>query len=187
MIPPLNTAGGSTPTSSIRWDSSWPEWLKGPERDHLLGFFRDRFGIAPVVFSNYELYRRGPTVWVFSQDDRLQDLAPLRVEAVGMPLLRRVKNHLKPTSVALQLFGSKANRNIVSLEPQKLCDLVQNREIKGDFDSSPGYVIVVTSSVIIGCALYLPGRLIAQFPRHMFTAQSCDHLLLSKEWVSDSF
>jgi NOL1/NOP2/fmu family ribosome biogenesis protein len=145
-----------------------------------LEFFRDRFGISPEVFSNYDLYRRGPTVWVFSKDDRLQDLAPLQVESVGMPLLRRVKNYLKPTSVALQLFGSKANKNIVSLEPQKLRDLVENREIKGEFCNSPGYVIVMTSSVIIGCALYLPGRLITQFPRHMFTAQTWDYLLQSK-------
>ena len=110
----------------------------------------------------------------------MQNLAPLQVESVGMPLLRRVKNHLKPTSVALQLFGSKANKNIVSLEPQKLRDLVEYKEIKGEFGSSPGYVIVVTGSVIIGCALYLPGRLITQFPKHMFTAQTWDYMLQGK-------
>ena len=137
-----------------------------------------------MVFSNYDLYTRGPTIWVFSKDERLQQLAPLQVESVGMPLLRRVKNHLKPTSVALQLFGNTANKNIVSLELQKLRDLVENREIKGEFGGSPGYVIVVTSSVIIGCALYLPGRLITQFPRHMFTAQTWDYMLQGKGWVS---
>ena len=139
-----------------------------------------------MVFSNYNLYRRGPTIWVFNKDDRLQDLAPLQVESVGMPLLRRVKNHLKPTSVALQLFGSKANKNIVSLEPEKLRDLAENGEIKGEFGSSPGYVIVVTGLVIIGCALYLPGRLINQFPRHMFTAQTWDYMLQGKGWISGS-
>lgn len=176
MIPPSNTAGGSTPTKSIQWDSSWPELLKDPERDHLLGFFRHRFGISRAIFSNYYLYRRNRTVWVFNKDDRLRDFASLQVEAVGMPLLRWVGTHLKPTSVALQLFGAHADKNIVSLPSDQLRDLVESKEIKSEFATSPGYVIVASNSVIIGCALYLPGRLICQFPRHMFTSQTWEYV-----------
>jgi len=141
-----------------------------------LGFFRQRFGISRAVFSDYCLYRRSRTVWVFNQDDRLRDLAPLQVESVGMPLLRWVATHLKPTSVALQLFGPHADRNIVRLPSDQLRDLVERKEIKSEFAGSPGYVIVASNSVIIGCALYLPGRLISQFPRHMFTSQTWEYV-----------
>ena len=181
MIPRSSTAGGSIPTKSIQWDSSWPELLKDPERDHLLGFFRQRFGISRAVFSNYYLYRRSRIVWVFSKDDRLRDLASLQVESVGMPLLRWVGTHLKPTSVALQLFGLHADRNIVSLPSEQLRDLVERKEIKNEFASSPGYVIVSSNSVIIGCALYLPGRLISQFPRYMFTSQTWEYVLQNRK------
>lgn len=119
-------------------------------------------------------------MWVFGKDDRLKDLVSLQVESVGMPLLRWVKTHLKPTSVALQLFGCHAKKNIVSLKPDQLRDLVEKKEIKGEFTTSPGYVMVVTNSAIIGCALYLPGRLISQFPRHMFTDRTWDYLLQNK-------
>jgi len=155
--------------------------LKDPERDHLLGFFRHRFGISRGVFSNYYLYRRSRIVWVFSKDDRLRDLASLQVESVGMPLLRWVGTHLKPTSVALQLFGAHADRNIVSLTSDQLRDLVEIKEIKSEFAGSPGYVIVASNSVIIGCALYLPGRLVSQFPRYMFPSRTWEYVLQNRK------
>lgn len=155
--------------------------LKDPERDHLLGFFRQRFGISQKVFSNYYLYRRSRIIWVFSKNDRLRDLASLQVKSVGMPLLRWVGTHLKPTSVALQLFGAHADKNIVSLPTDQLRALAESRELKSEFASSPGYVIVASKSVVIGCALYLPGRLISQFPRHMFTSQTWKYVLQEKK------
>jgi NOL1/NOP2/fmu family ribosome biogenesis protein len=155
--------------------------LKGPERDHLLGFFRHRFGISRAVFINFHLYKRNRTVWVSHKDDRLRDLASLQVESVGMPLLRWVGTHLKPTSVALQLFGAHADRNIVSLTSDQLRDLVESKEIKNEFATSPGYLIVASNSVIIGCALYLPGRLISQFPRHMFTSRTWEYVLQDRK------
>jgi NOL1/NOP2/fmu family ribosome biogenesis protein len=181
MMEPSSNAGASILTNSIQWDSSWPEWLEKPERDRLLGFFQERFGIPQTVFTNHHFCRRGATVWMLNKDHRLPSLASLRVQSVGLPLLRRIKAHLKPTSVALQLFGRHASKNIVSLEPEQLGDLAERKEIKGEFTCSPGYVIVVTNSVIVGCALCLPGRLISQFPRHMFTDQTWNDLLQNKE------
>jgi len=98
-----------------------------------------------------------------------------------MPLLRWVGTHLKPTSVALQLLGSHGDKNIVSLHSDQLRDLVERKEIKTEFASSPGYVIVVSNSIVIGCALHLPGRLISQFPRHMFTSQTWEYLLQERK------
>ncbi|UCE83387.1 MAG: hypothetical protein JSV47_02275 [Deltaproteobacteria bacterium] len=146
-----------------------------------MGFLQERFGIPQTLFTNHFFCRRGATVWMLNKDHRLPSLASLRVQTVGLPLLRRIKAHLKPTSVALQLFGSHASKNIVSLEPEQLGDLAERKEIRGEFACSPGYVIVVTNSVIVGCALFLPGRLISQFPRHMFTDQTWNDLLQSKE------
>lgn len=107
----------------------------------------------------------------------MRDLASLQVKSVGMPLLRWVGTHLKPTSVGLQLFGPHAAKNIVSLPTDQLRDLVESKEIKSEFNCSPGYVIVASKSVVIGCALYLPGRLISQFPGNMFTPQTWEYAL----------
>ena len=177
MMPPSNIAGASTPSKSIQWDSSWPELVKDPERGHLVELFRRRFGISGAIFSNYYLFKRGRTVWLVSKDRRLRDLASVQVKSIGMPLLRWLGPHLKPTSVALQLLGTHANKNIVTLTSAQLRDLVERREIKTEFASTPGYVIVVSTSLIIGCALHLPGRLISQFPRYMFTSQTWEYVL----------
>ena len=98
-----------------------------------------------------------------------------------MPLLRRVGSHLKPTSVALQLLGAHADKNIVTLPSDQLRNLVEIKEIESEFTVSPGYVIVASSSIIIGCALYLPGRLISQFPRHMFTSKTWELVLQDRK------
>ena len=176
MIPPSISAGGFTLTNSTQWDSSWPELVKGSDRNYLLGFLRDRFAIPRSAFANHHLFRHGPTVWLLSKDDRLVSLTSLQVESVGLPLLRWRKTHLKPTTAALQLFGAQADKNIVSLAREQLRELVEKKEIKGQFGISPGYVIIVTENIIIGCGLYLPGRLISQFPRHLFTEQTWKYL-----------
>ena len=104
------------------------------------------------------------------------NLASLPVQSVGLPLLRQVNTQLKPTTAALQLLGPHANKNIVRLTLDQLRELVEKKEIKGEFDTSPGYVIVVVETMIIGCALSVPGRLISQFPRHLFTEQTWEYL-----------
>lgn len=142
----------------------------------MLGFLQSRFGIQESVFANHLLLRRGRIVWLLSKEDRLINLASLQVQSVGLPLLRQVNAQLKPTTAGLQLFGLHADKNIVSLLLDQLRDLVEKKEIKGDFDTSPGYVIVVAETTIIGCALSLPGRLISQFPRHLFTKQTWEYL-----------
>ena len=148
-------------------------------------FFHHRFGIPRAVFAIYHLYGRGRTVWLVNKDSRLRDLAALQLKSLGLPLLRRVGSHLKPTSVALQLLGAHADRNIVRLPADQLRDLSEMREIKGEFTGSPGYVIVASSSVIIGCALYLPGRLISQFPRHMFTSQTWEYVRRDRKTLEE--
>ena len=177
MNHPSANVGASTPTNLIQWDSSWPEWVKRPERNRLLGFLQKRFGIPRTVFANHCLFRRGSTIWLLSKDDRLSALASLRVQSVGLPLLRWVKSHLKPTSAALQLFGTYANKNTVGLLPKQLSELIEKRVIQGDFPVTSGYVIIAVEGVIFGCALYLPGRLISQFPRHLFRSQPWRELL----------
>jgi NOL1/NOP2/fmu family ribosome biogenesis protein len=159
--------------------------LKDSDRGHLLRFFYHRFGIPGAAFATYHLCGRGRTVWLVNKDSRLRELASLQLESLGIPLLRRVGSHLKPTSVALQLLGSHADKNIVSLPLNQVRDLCEIKEIKSEFTGSPGYVIVASSSVIIGCALYLPGRLISQFPRHMFTSQTWEYVFQDRKMVEE--
>lgn len=45
----------------------------------------------------------------------MEQLAVLQVQSVGLPVLRIMRHHLKPTTVALQCFGSQATCHILDL------------------------------------------------------------------------
>ncbi|MBP1725036.1 MAG: hypothetical protein H6Q51_334 [Deltaproteobacteria bacterium] len=171
MTHPSSTAGESTLTSSTRWDSSWPELLETPERDRVLGFFADRFGMNLSVFAGYELRKRGTSVWIVRSDPRLPALAGLKVRSVGLMLLRQVGRYLKPTSAALQVWGVYAKENVIRLSSEKLEELVEQGEIRGDFAGTPGYVIVSLEDRPVGCGLYLPPRLLSMLP-HLFRGKT---------------
>lgn len=164
MTHPSSTAGESTLTSSTRWDSSWPELLETSERDRVLGFFAERFGMNLSAFAGYELRQRGSSVWIVRSDPRLPALARLKVRSVGLMLLRQVGRYLKPTSAALQIFGIYAEKNVIRLTPQKLEELVGQGEMRGDFAATPGYVIISLEGLPVGCGLYLPPRLLSRLP-----------------------
>ncbi len=101
-----------------------------------------------------------------------------------MPIIRWVKEHIKPTSAALQLFGKYVSKNMVRLEPLQLEQLIVKREVKGEFPVSPGYVQIQTEGISIGCGLYLPGRLISQFPRHMWHNGDVLYFLTLRDGIS---
>ena len=164
MTHPSSTAGESTLTSSTRWDSSWPELLETPERDRVLEFFADRFGMNLSVFAGYELRKKASSVWIVRSDPRLPALARLKVRSVGLMLLRQVGRYVKPTSAALQLLGIYAEKNVIRLTSQKLEELVEQGEIRGDYAATPGYVIIGLDDLPVGCGLYLPPRLLSRLP-----------------------
>jgi hypothetical protein len=98
------------------------------------------------------------------------------VESVGLLLLRRVGIYLKPTSAALQVFGSHVRENIVRLQAAQLRELVEKGETRGPFPASPGYVMVVMEELIVGCALYLADRLLSRLPRHLFSPRTWEYM-----------
>jgi hypothetical protein len=138
--------------------------LETSERERVLELFADRFGMNLAVFAGYELRKKGSSVWIVRSDPRLPAVARLKVRSVGLLLLRQVGRYLKPTSAALQLFGPHAERNVVTLTPKELEGLVEKGEIEGDFPVTPGYVIISLEDLPVGCALYLPPRLLSRLP-----------------------
>jgi hypothetical protein len=149
--------------------------LETSERDRVLGFFADRFGMNLSVFTGYELRKKGSSVWMVTSDPRLPTLARLKVRSVGLMLLRQVGRYLKPTSAALQLLGTCAEKNVIRLGSDRLEELVELGEIRGDFAATPGYVIISHEDLPVGCGLYLPPRLLSRLP-HLFRGKKVARL-----------
>lgn len=167
MTPVCNSAGDFIPTTPIRSASSWPVFVPPPQRDEILAYFTDRFGIALGAFRGLRLLERQKLFVLVRESVHLSALAGLNVQGVGLPVLRKMARHLKPTTAALQRFGHFAVRNTLSLSDRQLQTLMLGKELPWQATLQPGYVVLVSAGHVIGCGLYTPGRLRSQIPRRL--------------------
>jgi NOL1/NOP2/fmu family ribosome biogenesis protein len=166
MTRACSTAGDSIPIKQVRWDSSWPAFVQEPQRSAVLEYFDKRFGIPVITFDNFCLLLRHKTYCLLHATPHLEQLAGLHIQAVGLPVLRSIRHHLKPTTAALQRFGSHACRHVLDLSETQLMTLLHEREQPLHLDIQPGYVILRHAGHILGCGLYTPDRLRSQLPQH---------------------
>ena len=166
MTHACSTAGDSTPTTPVQWDSSWPAFVLEPQRSAVLGYFETRFGMPLSAFDDLCLLLRHKTYSLLSSTKHVERLAGLQVQSAGLPVLRSIRNHRKPTTVALQRFGSQATRHVLDLSEAQVSTLLHEREQPLQLDIQPGYVILRHAGRILGCGLYTPGRLRSQLPQH---------------------
>ena len=82
-----------------------------PQRSAVLGYFDTRFGIPLITFDSFCLLLRHKTYCLLSVTSHIERLAGLQVHSVGLPVLRSIRHHLKPTTAALQYFGVEARRH----------------------------------------------------------------------------
>ena len=166
MTRACSTAGDSTPIKPVRWDSSWPAFVPEPQRSAVLGYFDMRFGIPLITFDGFCLLLRHKTYSLLSATSHVGRLTGLQVHSVGLPVLRSIRHHLKPTTAALQHFGTEARRHVLDLSLTQVITLLREREQSLYLDIQPGYVILRHAGHILGCGLYTPGRLRSQLPQH---------------------
>lgn len=165
MIIRWNGAGASTLTSSTLWGSSWPRFVDDPRRSEVLKYFEDRFGIGLDVFQSFGLLESPQAYWLLSLSPQVEKLKRLRIHTAGIPVLRKMKQELKPTTTAIQIFGNRATKNIVNLNRQQAADLLKNEEMPFPSSMAPGYVILAYRRHFLGCGLYTGRRLLSQIPR----------------------
>ena len=170
MTHACSTVGDSTPSTPVLWDSSWPAFVPEPQRSTLLGYFTTRFGIPLTVFDGFSVLLRHKTYTMVSATPTIERLARLKVDMVGLPILRHIQQHLKPTTAVLQHFGPQATRHVIALSDDQWGVLLREREQPLNLAIQPGYVILRYADAILGCGLYTPGRLRSQLPKHTITS-----------------
>jgi NOL1/NOP2/fmu family ribosome biogenesis protein len=165
MINKCDGAGASILTKSTPWDSSWPKFVGDPRRKRLLGYFEDRFGIGLGTFENFAFLERPQGYWLLTLSSHVRLFAKLQIHSAGIPILRKKGKQLKPTTTAIQTFGTMASKNLVNLNDQQILSLLGQQSLSPSLDTTPGYVILAYRSHILGCGLYTKGRVISQIPR----------------------
>ena len=135
-------------------------------REAVLGFFADRFGIDPAVFEGFSFWEKGKgKIWIFAADAP----SPIRVEGLGMTVLRTRQEHWKPTQSAIQRFGPHASRNIIELDGEAAATFVRGEDQELDWEGDWGYLIAAHSlggeREPIGVGLYVYGELRSTVPK----------------------
>lgn len=136
----------------------------------MLSYFDSRFGMPLDLFADYHLLERRTVYVLLRQTSHLEALAFLKVRHVGLPVLRKIRQHLKPTTAALQSFGRAATRHRVELSASQLAQLLRERKLPWHLDWEPGYVVLLHADDVVGCGRYTPGWLHSQLPQRLTMA-----------------
>jgi len=137
-----------------------------PTRAEVLDWWDERFGIDPAFFEGYTFWEKGKgKVWAFRADVD----SPVRVESLGMSVLRTRGEHWKPTTNAAQRFGKYATKNVVELSRQAAETFVAGEDQPLDWDGDWGYLVaahdIAGTTEPLGVGLYLHGELRSQIPK----------------------
>ena len=141
-----------------------PIFVSNAERDKILSYYRERFGIPDEVFAAVSFLKEGKMVWVVSDTGGAEEiLNKLKIKSAGVPLLR-LHERWKPTTVGLQVFGGLATKNVVSLEDETFDSFLKDGAVHKNFPVEYGYVIVKWKNGVLGCGLYGKEGLKSQIP-----------------------
>ncbi len=123
------------------------------------------------MFDVYHLLERRHTYILLNRAAPVAAFASLKIQNVGLPVLRKMPHHLKPTTAALQRFGPWATRHRLDLSEPQMVTLLRDQELALQTDLDPGYVVLCCAGHILGCGLYTPGQLRSQIPQRQVRHQ----------------
>ena len=142
-----------------------PTFASEAERQEILDYFFQRFGIPEKAFEGFCFLKKERKIWAVRDHPELERiLKQLKVESAGIPLLRTKISMWKPTTAGLHFFGCHATRNTIDLDGDVLRAFLNRESIEGPFPLEPGFVIVRWRGKVLGCAVYGKGRLRSQIP-----------------------
>lgn len=137
-----------------------------PGRVAILEWWEDRFGVDRSTFDDHTFWERGRgNIWCVRGD--YPD--PVSVEGLGMVCLRTRGRHWKPTTNAVQRFGTAATRNVIEVNASEAAHFVAGDAQPVEWDGDWGYLIVATlvagDPAVLGVGQYIDGELRSVVPK----------------------
>lgn len=145
--------------------------MPAPQRQTILSYFETRFGIPYDAFEPFALLDRGKVYALLSRLAPAEAICSLKLQNAGLPILRKMPTHLKPTTAAIQRFGPQATKHIVEITANQVPELLQAGVMAYDSPLAPGYVILRQDGHVLGCGLLTPGQLRSLIPKWLVKHQ----------------
>ncbi len=135
-------------------------------RKAVIAYWTDRFALPPETFEGVTFWEKGAgRIWALSHD-----LAgPVRIEALGLPILRTRQEFWKPTTDGALRFGGAARENVIHLEKPAAERFIAGADQEIPWEGDWGYLIV-THDIAgepepIGIGRYTYGSLQSMIPK----------------------
>ncbi len=137
-----------------------------PTRQEVVSWWADRYGIPPATFDEYSFWERGRgKIWIA----RGTEPDPITTEGLGIMALRTGGDHWKPTTNAVQRFGTAAETNVITLSRTQAAAFIAGEDQSLDWDGDWGYLIAALSidghQVPLGVGLYVYGEFRSMVPK----------------------
>lgn len=140
------------------------------DREPILEWWYERFGIPARAFADLHFYQRGKaTIWLSSAE--ADELGSARVEAIGIPMIRLGARFWKPTSIAIVGLAQQATRNAIDVDEEEARRFLAGTESVFDEDDprleglTGGFVVVRFCGVALGCGEWRRGALYSNVPK----------------------
>ncbi len=113
-----------------QWDSSWPKFLSQDERDGLFACLGREFGIPATILSPYELLKTSRLYYLLRHHKKIDALRPLKIQNAGLPAIRIMKRHLKPTTEFIRSFGQFFTKRLIIVGSKALMTIATKKTIE---------------------------------------------------------
>lgn len=136
--------------------------MKGNQREAVLGYLEERFGIGQQHFSGFGLYM-GSKGRVFLGPKRIP--GPATPVSVGI-LIARISGSVKPSTNLLQLFGRHATRNVMELSKDEAIRYLNGEDLRvSEKKVTDGYVLLQYLEFPLGCGMLKKGVIKNMLPK----------------------
>jgi 16S rRNA C967 or C1407 C5-methylase (RsmB/RsmF family) len=128
------------------------------EREPWLTTLSDRFGMDPVNFDDFIIFREGRK-GIYITNRGQQPTEKPQPDSVGMLFMHTDGKYPKLTTSAALRFGFLASKNVVDLEPAQVAALMGCEDFEVDMAqvqnvSGTGYVILCYQEIVVGMGVY---------------------------------
>jgi NOL1/NOP2/fmu family ribosome biogenesis protein len=139
------------------------------ERNRLLGYLEERFGIPQKCFDEYLLFQQKKTWFMLKNSLFFHSAGGLKVSGVGLRAFKRVSVYIKPATRWVQIFGHLAKRAKLHINEQQFRNLLTEGSLPSDLQIENGYVILFLNNQPLGLGLLVNGTIRSQLPRRDLT------------------
>lgn len=151
----------------------WPSLLNTEEREQILHYCFECYGVSKGSWQNYDLFKRKEGLWIApigTKDkwlDVYQDGERLPPEGIGLRVLSGKSFPYKITASFYQVFKEQITKRLIELSEEQSLALIHRKEIKNLTCEELvfGYYIGVYKNRFIGILLLGKEGWISQVPK----------------------